>query len=190
MHVCARGLDAGLRGAEVSAPSHSRPLQTRPRSLSGASPPPRSHSLLRPARTRRCWSSGPPPPNPRGPGASEPPAGLGAVKLERPTCLAPVWCPNRPEAREAWSTRASQPRPLRTTEAPLCPHAQASTFLREQTSHRQSHRQTHRHSHEPTQREKSWPLQAPQPEPQHLGEAGARRTGRRPAVRRYRGRNT
>ena len=29
------------------------------------------------------------PPNPRGPGASEPPAGLGAAKLERPTCPAP-----------------------------------------------------------------------------------------------------
>ena len=29
-----------------------------------------------------------------------------------------------------------------------------------------------------------------QPEPERLGEAGARRTGRRLAVRRYRGRNT
>ena len=36
----------------------------------------------------------------------------------------------------------------------------------------------------------SWPAQAPQPEPERLGEAGARRTRRRLAVRRYRGRNT
>jgi len=36
----------------------------------------------------------------------------------------------------------------------------------------------------------SWPAQAPEPEPERLGEAGARRTGRRLAVRRYRGRNT
>ena len=36
----------------------------------------------------------------------------------------------------------------------------------------------------------SWPAQAPQPELERLGEAGARRTGRRLAVRRYRGRNT
>ena len=34
------------------------------------------------------------------------------------------------------------------------------------------------------------PTQAPQPEPERLGEAGSRRTGRRLAVRRYRGRNT
>ena len=39
--------------------------------------------------------------NPRGPGASEPPAGLGAAKLERPTCAAPVRCPNPAEARTA-----------------------------------------------------------------------------------------
>ena len=32
------GLGGGLRGAEVSATSHPRPLQTRPRSLSGACP--------------------------------------------------------------------------------------------------------------------------------------------------------
>ena len=32
----------------------------------------------------------------------------------------------------------------------------------------------------------SWPAQAPQPEPERLGEAGARRTRRRLAVRRYR----
>ena len=48
MHACARGLGAGLRGAEVSAPSHPRPLPTWLRWLSGASPG--SHSLLRPAR--------------------------------------------------------------------------------------------------------------------------------------------
>ena len=67
VRACARGLGAGLRGAEVSAPSHPRQLQTRPRSLSGASP--RSHSLLRPARPRRCRSSAPAasqPPRPRG----------------------------------------------------------------------------------------------------------------------------
>ena len=38
MRACARGLGAGLRGVEVSVPSHPRPLQTRPRSLSGACP--------------------------------------------------------------------------------------------------------------------------------------------------------
>src|SRR5574340_41232 len=67
VRACARGLGAGLRGAEVSAPSHPRPLQTRPRWLSGASPG--SHSLLRPARPRRCRSSAPAasqPPRPRG----------------------------------------------------------------------------------------------------------------------------
>ena len=37
---------------------------------------------------------------------------------------------------------------------------------------------------------KGGPAQAPQPEPERLGEAGARRTRRRLAVRRYRGRNT
>ena len=65
--LCERGLGAGLRGVEVSAPSHPRPLQTRPCSLSGASP--RSHALLRPARPRRCRSSAPAasqPPQPRG----------------------------------------------------------------------------------------------------------------------------
>ena len=39
MRACARGLGAGLRGVEVSAPFYPRPLQTWPRSLSGASPP-------------------------------------------------------------------------------------------------------------------------------------------------------
>ena len=95
----------------------------------------------------------PPPPNPRGPGASEPPAGLDAAKLERPTCPAPVRCPNPPEAREARSTGAPQPLPFALPRPPLCPHAKPSTFLREQTSHRQAHRQTHRHSHAPTPRE-------------------------------------
>src|SRR5574340_1249089 len=95
----------------------------------------------------------PPPPNPRGPGASEPPAGLGAAKLERPTCAAPVRCPNPPEARKARSSGAPQPLPFALPRPPLCPHAKPSTFLREQTSHRQAHRQTHRHSHAPTPRE-------------------------------------
>ena len=95
----------------------------------------------------------PPPPNPRGPGASEPPAGLGAAKLERPTCPAPVRCPNPPEARKARSSGAPQPLPFALPRPPLCPHAKPSTFLREQTSHRQAHRQTHRHSHAPTPRE-------------------------------------
>ena len=95
----------------------------------------------------------PPPPNPRGPGASEPPAGLGTAKLERPTCAAPVRCPNPPEARKARSSGAPQPLPFALPRPPLCPHAKPSTFLREQTSHRQAHRQTHRHSHAPTPRE-------------------------------------
>src|SRR5574340_1156096 len=95
----------------------------------------------------------PPPPNPRGPGASEPPAGLGAAKLERATCAAPVRCPNPPEARKARSSGAPQPLPFALPRPPLCPHAKPSTFLREQTSHRQAHRQTHRHSHAPTPRE-------------------------------------
>ena len=82
VHACARGLGAGLRGAEVSAPSHPRALQTRPRSLSGASPHPFRFSGPRGPGGIRL--RGPPPPNPRGPGASEPPAGLGAAKLERP----------------------------------------------------------------------------------------------------------
>src|SRR5574341_793680 len=95
----------------------------------------------------------PPPPNPRGPAASEPPAGLGAAKLERPTCAAPVRCPNPAEARKARSSGAPQPLPFALPRPPLCPHAKPSTFLREQTSHRQAHRQTHRHSHAPTPRE-------------------------------------
>src|SRR5574341_1635638 len=39
-------------------------------------------------------------------------------------------------------------------------------------------------------REASWPAQAPQPEPERLGEAGSRRTRRRLAGRGYSGRNT
>ena len=45
----------------------------------------------------------------RGPGASEPPAGLGSANLERPTCPAPARCPNPPGATEARSTGAPQP---------------------------------------------------------------------------------
>ena len=66
---------------------------------------------------------GPPPPDPRGPGASEPPAGLGAANLERPTCPAPARCPNPPGATEARSTGAPQPRPFALPRRPPCPHA-------------------------------------------------------------------
>src|SRR5574338_699330 len=51
---------------------------------------------------------GPLPPNPRGPGASEPPAGLGAAKLEGPTCPAPAQCPNPLEALDI-PERADEP---------------------------------------------------------------------------------
>ena len=51
--------------------------------------------------------------------ASEPPAGLGAAKLERPTCAAPVRCPNPAEAREARSTGAPQPLPFALPRPPL-----------------------------------------------------------------------
>ena len=98
---------------------------------------------------------GPPPPDPCGPGTSEHPAGLGAVKLECPTCPAPAQCPNPPEATGAWSTGVPQPRPFTLPRPPFSPTppAKHSTFLREQMSHRQAHRQTHRHWHAPTPRE-------------------------------------
>ena len=67
----------------------------------------------------------------------------------RGTC--PVPKPTR--SQEGAVERSASAPPLRTTEAPLCPHAKPSTFLREQTSHRQAHRQTHRPSHAPTPRE-------------------------------------
>ena len=67
----------------------------------------------------------------------------------------PARRPNVPGATEAQSTGAPQPRPFALPRPPLAPTppAKHSTFLREQTSHRQAHGQTHRHSHAPTPRE-------------------------------------
>ena len=58
------------------------------------------------------------------------------------------------EPRRRGRPSASAP-PLRPTEGPLAPTppAKHTTFLREQTSHRQAHGQTPRHSHAPTRRE-------------------------------------
>src|SRR5574341_756562 len=132
----------------------------------------------------------PPPPNPRGPGASEPPAGLGAAKLERPTCAAPVRCPNPPEARKARSSGAPQPLPFALPRPPPLTPRQALD-LPERADEPQAGTQTDTQTLARTHaRGDSWPAQAPQPELERLGEAGARRTGRRLAGRRYRGRNT
>ena len=147
MRACARGLGGGLRGAEVSAPSHPRPLQTRPRWLSGASPP---HPLRcsGPRDAGGVGLRGPPPPDPRGPGASEPPAGLGAANLERPTCPAPARCPNPPGATEARSTGAPQPRPFALPRRPPCPHAaRQAPDLPERADEPQAGTQTDRHTH-------------------------------------------
>ena len=95
---------------------------------------------------------GPPPPDPRGPGASEPPAGLGSANLERPTCPAPARCPNPPGATEARSTGAPQPRPFALPRRPPCPHAarQAPDLPEradEPQAGTQTDRQTDRHTH-------------------------------------------
>ena len=80
--------------------------------------------------------------------------------------------------------------PLRTTEAPPLPPRQALD-LPERADEPQAGTQTDTQTLARTHAKgDSWPAQAPQPEPERLGEAGARRTGRRLAVRRYRGRNT
>ena len=171
-------------------PSHPRPLQTRPGSLSGASPPPpdpiRCAGPRGPGGVRL---QGPPPPNPCGPGASEPPVGPGAGKLEHPTSPAPVRCPNPPEARETRSMERFSHAPLHYRRPPLT--GRQALHLPERADKPQTGTQTdtqtlaHTHAKGDT-----WPAQAPQPEPERLGEAGGTRTGRRLAVRRYRGRNT
>ena len=171
-------------------PSHPRPLQTRPGSLSGAFPPPTDPiSYPGPRGPGGIGLRGTPPPNPCGPGASEPPVGLGAGKLEHPTSPAPVRCPNPPEARETRSMERFSHAPLHYRRPPLT--GRQALHLPERADKPQTGTQTdtqtlaHTHAKGDT-----WPAQAPQPEPEHLGEAGGRRTGRRLAVRRYRGRNT
>ena len=74
-----------------------------------------------------------------------------------------------------WS--ASAP-PLRTTEAPLCPHAARQALdLPERADEPQAGTQTDTQTLARTHAKgDSWPAQAPQPEPEHLAEAGARRT--------------
>ena len=132
---------------------------------------------------------GPPPPNPCGPGASEPPVGPGAGKLEHPTSPAPVRCPNPPEARETRSMERLSHAPSHYRRPPLTPRQPLHLPERadKPQAGTQTDTQTLAHTHA---KGDSWPAQAPQPEPEHLGEAGGRRTGRRLAVRRYRGRNT
>ena len=74
--------------------------------------------------------------------------------------------------------------PLRTTEAPPLPPRQALD-LPERADKPQAGTQTDTQTLARTHaRGDSWPAQAPQPELERLGEAGARRTGRRLAVRR------
>ena len=164
------------------------PATPDPAALAERGLPP-SHSLLRAARPGGVGLRGPPPPDPRGPGASDPPAGLGAAKLERPTCRAPAWCPNPPEATEARLTGAPQPRPFALPRPPLPPRQALDLPERadEPQAGTQTDTQTLARTHSKGDR---WPAQAPQPEPEHLAEAGARRTGRRLAVWRDRGRNT
>ncbi|CAD7015496.1 unnamed protein product, partial [Ceratitis capitata] len=150
-----------LRGVEVS---------TRPRSLSGASPDPMRCSGPRGPGVGRLRR--PPPPNPRGPGASEPPAGLGAAKLERPTCAAPVRCPKPTRSQEGAVERSASAPPLRTTEAPPCPPRQALD-LPERADEPQAGTQTDTQTLARTHAKgDSWPAQAPQPEPERLERPG------------------
>src|SRR5574340_1088056 len=102
------------------------------------------------------------------------------------TC--PVPKPTR--RQEGAVERSASAPPLRTTEAPPLPPRQALD-LPERADEPQAGTQTDTQTLARTHAKgDSWPAQAPQQEPERLGEAGARRTGRRLAVRRYRGRNT
>ena len=140
-----------MRVAEVSAPAHPGPHQTRPRTANRASPipfPAEGHEALEVSGCRpgRC-----PPASPAVLGASCRPRRSPARALSDH----PAWHPNTRSYGGAVDQSASAPPLALPRPRPLAPRppAKHTTFRRGQTSDRQAHRQTHRHSPAATPRE-------------------------------------